>query len=117
MRFSSTRQFAKTNAGRFFRSLKLVNRHALVLVPLLLLTFCIVAGWVATDFGTHYLFRDPDPLDLWGYFALCGNVPCFLKSARFTTSLYATALMATTVRTSSRYLNSDWCFPVSRCLD
>jgi hypothetical protein len=94
MRFNRIRRVTKTNARRIYDALKLLNRHALVLVPLLLLTFSIIAGWVATDYGTHYLFRDNDPLELWRYFTLCDrNIPCIFSSARFHTALYATALM------------------------
>ena len=93
MRFDGVKRISKTNTMRVLRSLRLINRHALALAPLLLLTFAVIAGRVAPEFGMHYLFRDPDPLHLLGYFGLCDGFPCFLKSARFTTALYSTSLM------------------------
>jgi hypothetical protein len=94
MRLNKIKRASLVNAQRVYNSLKLINRHALVLVPLLALTFAIIAGWVATEYGTQYLFRDNEPRDLGQYFRLCGhNIPCVLTSARFYTALYATSLM------------------------
>ena len=66
-----------------------------MLLPLLLLTFTLIAGWVATEYGTHYLFRDNEPRMLLEYLGRCGDhrLPCILTSARFHTALYATSLM------------------------
>jgi hypothetical protein len=76
---------------RCFQAVRLINRHALLLGPLLAVTFAIVAGWIATDYGAQYLFRDNERLD---YFGLCDpGYPCVWKSARLHSALYATALM------------------------
>jgi len=79
------------SAQRCFQALRLINRHALLLGPLLVATFAIVAGWIASDYGAQYLFRDNEHLD---YFGLCDpGYPCIWKSARLHSALYATALM------------------------
>jgi len=79
------------SAQRCFQALRLINRHALLLGPLLAVTFAIVAGWIAADYGAQYLFRDNERLD---YFGLCDpGYPCIWKSARLHSALYATALM------------------------
>jgi hypothetical protein len=76
---------------RCFQAVRLINRHALLLGPLLAATFAIVAGWIASDYGAQYLFRDNEGLD---YFSLCDpGYPCIWKSARLHSALYATALM------------------------
>jgi hypothetical protein len=76
---------------RCFEAVRLINRHALLLGPLLAATFAIVAGWIASDYGAQYLFRDNERLD---YFGLCDpGYPCIWKSARLHSALYATALM------------------------
>lgn len=72
-------------------ALKLINRHALLLGPLLALTFAIVAGRFATDYGAQYLFRDNQDID---YLGRCPyTYLCLFQSARFHSALYATALM------------------------
>jgi hypothetical protein len=72
-------------------ALKLINRHALLLGPLLALTFAIIAGSFATDYGAQYLFRDNQALD---YLGRCPyTYLCLFQSARFHSALYATALM------------------------
>lgn len=48
---------------RCFQALQLINRHALLLGPLLAATFAIIAGWIAPDYGAQYLFRDNERLD------------------------------------------------------
>jgi hypothetical protein len=76
---------------RCFQAVRLINRHAPLLGPLLAATFAIVAGWIASDYGAQYLFRDNERLD---YFGLCDpGYPCIWKSARLHSALYATALM------------------------
>jgi hypothetical protein len=90
------KQFAQRSVKHAFGSLKLANRHAFMLVPLLGLTFLLIAGWVGEEYGTHFLFRDNGPPGLMGHLGFCDWVPCILRSARFHTALYATALMGMT---------------------
>jgi hypothetical protein len=71
-------------------ALALFNRHALLLVPLLVGTFCMMAGWVARDYGMHYLFRDNQPLAALD----ARDFLYFLaRSTRLFSQLYATALL------------------------
>ncbi len=56
------------SAKRCFETVRLINRYALLLGPLLLATFAIVADWIASDYGAQYLFRDNERLD---HFGLC----------------------------------------------
>ena len=119
MRFDGIKTSYRSNATRVYNSLKLINRHALVLVPLLGLTFAIIAGWVTTDYGTQYLFRDNEPLELLAYFGLCEHTYlCILKSARFHTALYSTALMGMAwtlfVLIEHRDDDPDDCHPVGK---
>jgi hypothetical protein len=73
---------------RSFQAVRLINGHALLLGPLLAATFAIVAGWIASEYGAPYLFRDNECLD---YFGLCDpGYPCIWKSARLHSALYAT---------------------------
>jgi hypothetical protein len=71
-------------------ALALFNRHALLLVPLLFGTFCVMAGWVARDYGMQYLFRDNQPL---ASLDASGFLYFLLRSTRLFSQLYATALM------------------------
>jgi len=47
----------------FTKAVVLFNRNALLFVPLVGGTFCIMAGWIGTSYGTQYLFRDNQPLE------------------------------------------------------
>ena len=41
-----------------FRILPVFLRHGLMLVPMWLITFAAIAGWIGINFGFHNLFRD-----------------------------------------------------------
>jgi hypothetical protein len=74
----------------FSKTLVLFNRHALLFAPLFCGTFCVMAGWIGTDYGVQYLFRDsrpPESIDL------SERLLYFVRSTRLFSQLYATALM------------------------
>lgn len=69
-------------------TLKIVCRHGFLLVPIIVVSFGLIAGGIGTELGVHHLFRD-----LPGEFKRPPDPIAAIRSASFRTQAFATILM------------------------